>query len=354
MNKFYRYLLKATLNANDREDIYDNFRQYLMDGQSIEKSFEKMIINYTRRGKKPKDEIAFILSECLENIKQGYSLGESMKDWLPEQELSVIDACNLAGRPWDGFKKAIKIAQSTSRLKNSIRGALFTSLYMFSLSFTILCGACIFLVPMLLDSVPLVQWSIAQKFVYYFYVFITSYGWLLLVVVTAICYLIYYSFPRWTGNRRFYADKFVPYSLYKELHGATFIVNIDSMLSSDIPLRESLIKIRDMSDSPWLIEKINATLSRLADGEENLGSALDTSGYEFPSENAIIKMQSLFETSNQEGSLTRFADRQVEITLSTVEKKGNLIKLVSMFSGAAATIAIVGIMYSLIQIALNI
>ena len=277
-----------------------------------------------------------------------------MKEWLPEQELSVIDACNVAGRPWDGFLKAIKIAQSTSRLKSAIRGALFTSLYMFSLSFTILCLACIFLVPMLLDSVPLVQWSMAQKAVYYFYIFIMSYSWLLIIVVSTVCYVIYYSFPRWTGNKRFYADKFIPYSLYKELHGATFIVNIDSMLSSDIPLRESLIKIRDMSNSLWLIEKINAALSRLADGEENLGSALDTSGYEFPSENAIIKMQSLFETANKEGSLARFADRQLQTTLLNVERKGNFIKLVSMFSGAAATVCIVGIMYNLIQIALNL
>lgn len=117
MNKFQRWLCQLTLNSNDREDIYDNFRQYLLDGQSLEKTFDKMIVNYTRRGKKPNNEIAQILKEYAARLKEGHSLGGSLKEWFPEQKLSVIDACNIAGRPWDGFQKTMKIAKSTDRLK---------------------------------------------------------------------------------------------------------------------------------------------------------------------------------------------------------------------------------------------
>ncbi|MEA9446229.1 type II secretion system F family protein [Candidatus Fukatsuia symbiotica] len=353
MNKFQRWLCKLTLNSDDREAIYDNFRHYLLDGQSLEKTFDKMIVNYTRRGKKPNNEIAQILTECAAHLKEGHSLGEALKDWFPEQELSVIDACNIAGRPWDGFKKAMKIATSTDRLKKAIRGAMLTSAYLFSLSFIILAMACVMLVPFLLESVPLVRWSLAQKGVYYFYIFIVSYGWLLIIGFIIFCSIIAYTMPRWVGKKRFYADQFPPYSFYKQRQGATFITSIDALLSSNIPLKNALIKMREMSQSAWLIEKINGALARLADGEENLGSALDTAGYEFPSEDAIIKMQSLFETTNQEGSLERFGDRLLEKTLLNVERQGNVIKVVSMFSGAAATVGIVGIMYSLIEIAIN-
>lgn len=349
MNPFNRILCQWTFNADDRSDIYDNFRHYLLDGQSIKKTFDRLIINYTRRGKKPNNEIAQILKECAAHFEEGTPLAEALKAWFPEQEISVIEACHIAGRPADGFQKAIHIAHSTEQLKKAIRGALLTSAYLFSLSLTILTLACVMLVPLLLESVPLVQWSLAQKGVYYFYLFVITWGGWLFIGFVLTCILIVYSFPRWVGKRRFYADKFPPYSFYKGIQGSTFVTSVSALMSSNIPVKNALIKMRDLSQSPWLIEKINAALARLADGEENLGAALDTAGYEFPSEDAIIKMHSVFETSNQEGALERFGERLLETTLMQVERQGHVIKLVSMFGGAAATVGIVGIMYGLIE-----
>jgi len=176
MNPFNRLLCQWTFNAHDRSDIYDSFRHYLLDGHSLQKTFDKLIINYTRRGKNPNNEIAQILKECAAHFGEGYRLAESLKAWFPEQEISVIEACHIAGRPADGFQKAIHIAHSTEQLKKAIRGALLTSAYLFSLSFAILTLACVMLVPLLLESVPLVQWSLAQKGVYYFYLFLSFLG----------------------------------------------------------------------------------------------------------------------------------------------------------------------------------
>lgn len=64
MNKYQRWLYKLTLNSDDREDIYDNFRQYLLDGLSLEKTFDRLILHYTRRGKKTHHPIAMILKAC--------------------------------------------------------------------------------------------------------------------------------------------------------------------------------------------------------------------------------------------------------------------------------------------------
>ncbi|ASX26913.1 hypothetical protein [Candidatus Williamhamiltonella defendens] len=65
------------------------------------------------------------------------------------------------------------------------------------------------------------------------------------------------------------------------------------------------------------------------------------------------KMHSVFETSNQEGALERFGERLLATTLIQVERQGNVIKLVSMFGGAVSTVGIVGMMYSLIEIAFH-
>lgn len=52
MNRIKRWIYQKTFNASDRMEIYDNFRQYLLDGLSAQITFEKLIDNYTRRGKK--------------------------------------------------------------------------------------------------------------------------------------------------------------------------------------------------------------------------------------------------------------------------------------------------------------
>lgn len=73
---------------------------------------------------------------------------------------------------------------------------MLTSAYLFSLSFIILTMACVMLVPLLLESVPLIRWSLAQKGVYYFYLFIVSYWWILLSGFIILCTLIAYTLPR--------------------------------------------------------------------------------------------------------------------------------------------------------------
>ncbi|MEA7538842.1 fimbria/pilus outer membrane usher protein, partial [Salmonella enterica subsp. enterica serovar Virginia] len=42
-------------------------------------TFEKLIDNYTRRGKKTGDPIGEILTECSQNLKAGFSLADHLK-----------------------------------------------------------------------------------------------------------------------------------------------------------------------------------------------------------------------------------------------------------------------------------
>ncbi|EGY28630.1 PilR type IV pilus biosynthesis protein, partial [Candidatus Regiella insecticola 5.15] len=139
------------------------------------------------------------------------------------------------------FKKAMKIATSTDVLKKPSGGDVNQCFIFFHLPFIILAMACVMLVPFLLESVPLVRWSLAQKGVYYFYIFVVSYGWLLIIGFIILCSIIAYTMPRWVGKKRFYADQFPPYSFYKQLQGATFITCIDALLSSNIPLKSACL-----------------------------------------------------------------------------------------------------------------
>lgn len=354
MNSFQRKLYQLTFSSEDRVDIYDNMRQYLLDGIGVEDSFERMILNYTRRGKKPNHPIAAILYEWTDNLSNGDTLAQSLRDWIPEQELSVIEACDVAGRAPEGFLNAITIAEGANKITSSIRSTTFVSLYLVSMMLGIISMICIFLVPILKQSVPLEQWTVPQLSIYYLYVFITNYSYFLIVIFALIFYGVMKLLPRWTGDLRFYFDRYPPFSIYKKLYGATFILNVDAMLSSGISIEDALIKMTESSRSEWLKEKMDACLSALSEGEGNLGTALDITNFEFPSEEAIIKMQSLFETKNKEGSLKRFGEKWLQKTIKSVEKTGENMKMVCIIGSGVGLCSIVGIMYTLIQKAFNI
>ncbi|WOI84533.1 MULTISPECIES: type II secretion system F family protein [Enterobacteriaceae] len=349
MNNFERYIYQRTFSAADRIELYDDFRQYLLDGLSLLATFDKLIENYTRRGKNPGNPIGQILNECRQNVNAGYSLADSLREWIPDQELSIIESCEVAGKVSDGFLNATFIAQGSEKLLQSIKSSLMIMTYMFSLSFSVVVMFSVLLVPVLKQNVPLEKWNMAQLGVWYFYVIITEYWYVILFVLVTVSYAIYKSLSQWTGNVRFIFDKFPPFSIYKRLNGATFILNVNAMLSAGIPMETAINYMVNSCESPWMLERLEAILRAIEEGEENLGSALDVIGYEFPGDAAIIKMKSLFETSNSEGSLKRFAGKWLEKTVSSVEKTGELIRLLCYFGCAASIGLLILIMSDLIQ-----
>ncbi|MCR8998645.1 type II secretion system F family protein [Rahnella perminowiae] len=126
-------------------------------------------------------------------------------------------------------------------------------------------------------------------------------------------------------------------------------MNVNAMFSAGIPMEEAIRSMKESTRSAWLYERFDALERAISAGEQNLGQALDVSGYDFPDERAIIKLQSLFETKNSEGSLKRFADSWLEKTVADVEITGDRMRIGSLLLCAALVGALVLIMFSLIQ-----
>ena len=349
MNRFTRALYQATFSAQDRIEIYDDFRQYLLDGRSAKETYQKLIDNYSRRGKKPGDAVAQILTECAENLGGGFGLGDSLREWIPDQELSIIESCDLAGSPEDGFLNAISIAKGTGRLSSAVKTTVGMTTYLTLLSMSVIVVFCIMLVPVILQAVPLSQWNSMQTAVYYFYLLIRDWWWALLLLSGGVVTAIVMSLSRLTGRLRFYLDRFPPWSVYQRIHGAAFIMNVNAMDAAGIPMERAIASMKDSTRSAWLYERLDALEHAISAGEENLGQALDATEYGFPGERAIVKLQSLFETKNSEGSLKRFADTWLESTVSSVERTGDRMRIASLLLCGVMVITLILIMFGLIQ-----
>jgi type II secretory pathway component PulF len=349
MNAIERYIYQKTFNANDRKEIYDSFMSYQLDGLSAEETFDKLILNYTRRGKKPNNPIAKILRECKSNLAIGSTVAQSFSEWLPEEELSIIISCEKAGNLIKGFENAITIANGMIKLKNAKNNARNTFLYMLSLSLGLIIMFCVTMVPAVIQFVPLDKWTGSQLFLWYIYVVVRDFWYVILGGVILSGYLLVKSFSRWTGKLRNVADNYFPYSVYKRINGAVFILNMNSMLTADISMEEAIENLIENCQSAWLLERLEAVQSAIAHGEKNLGSALNSTGYDYPGEQAIIKMQSLFDTKNGTRSMDRFAVEWLNKTVTSLEALSGTVRLMSMFFCGGSVMYLVSVMADLIQ-----
>lgn len=121
------------------------------------------------------------------------------------------------------------------------------------------------------------------------------------------------------------------------------------MLSAGMTMEDALKKMFFSCQSDWLGERLEAALLAIESGEQNLGMALDVTGYDFPGEEAIIKMQSLFETTNREGSLKRFAEKWLNKTIKGVEITSERIRIISLLACGFAISFLIVVMFDLIQ-----
>ncbi|PLY35840.1 pilus assembly protein PilR [Pectobacterium carotovorum] len=351
MKAHQRFLFKSTLNARDRIELYDNFKLYAMNNMSVKDIFDNLIRSYSREGKKPKSSMAMILRECAAKYKEGGGgFSAAFEDWLPEQELTVIDTNYLSKKAHIGFEKAMVLADNADILSREIKSTRNTILYLIFVCFSLIGVIFYSVIPEVISTTPLERWSSAQKAVYYLYIFMTEYSYILAPFLILATYLIKKSIPVWTGDLRFNFDKWPPYSFYKLMMGASFITSVDAMLSSGMSLKFTLEHIHKSSKSKWLKERIKAAMSGVNTGEENLGSALSVSGYEFPDEDSIIKMQTIFNNQNSAGSLSRFSEYKMKKTLEDMQRKGLKLKIWVMFGFAFVFMTICIVMYDLIKI----
>ncbi|KAF0667647.1 hypothetical protein L247_20175, partial [Salmonella enterica subsp. enterica serovar Worthington str. BCH-7253] len=80
------------------------------------------------------------------------------------------------------------------------------------------------------------------------------------------------------------ADNIMPWSIYKDIQGAAFLLNMAALLKAKMTTLNSLNVLQDFA-SPWLSTRLDSIIYRVRQGD-HLGLALRQCGYQFPSREA--------------------------------------------------------------------
>jgi hypothetical protein len=233
-----------------------------------------------------------ILYAALSNIDhrlgRGRSIDEALAGWIPQEERMLLSAGDKRG--YTGFSEAIDQIMELNRasgemIKAIVSGLIEPTILITGMYFLMLWMATNFNAKAI--AVTHIKPSQLSGSAHQFYemgVFAST-PWAVLVPVLLAAFIgaVFYSMPRWTkpaGLRRFF-DKIPPYSIYRSIVGARWMMAFATLGMANIPYEIIFFETSNLS-SPWLKTKLD-DIAKLYRRGLGLGQAFFKSGHNFPS-----------------------------------------------------------------------
>lgn len=324
------HLLRHSFSSKHRQPFYEMLRFLLENGKSEEEAFRMIGDVHTDFGRHwhPYQELIQDCLQALGDNRPGHQIQDVLALWIPREEAALLGAGLKSGT------LAVALAQSDRLIvvrRRIFQQVIFASTYpvvLVALFSAMLAVNSIKLVPTMSKMSDPATWTGALGVMNRLAQFTSEWGSASAVVGSLLLGLTVWSLPRWRGSLREVADKFLPWSLYSDLQGAVFLMNVASLLEAGLPEIEVLETLRKTA-SPWLQERLDAATDRISRGNA-LGMALRNSGFNFPDRQSVNYLSLLGKGKGASMLISRYADRALENIISRVKVRANTARALSL------------------------
>lgn len=324
-------LRRIRFNRQKRIDLYRSLNILLRNKIAVELALKRLYEAYSgvSPGRKAKKNItAKVLQEASILYRSGASLHQAFSAWVPHEECLLIQSGEISGTIPEQLGKAIELVKNKGRFFNPLLKCFVSLFFLFGSVGYLFHMAAYDMIPTFLKITDPSTWGVYGNVLYYVSQIVINYGTFFMIAVIFIFLLALLSLPYSFGDLRVRLDFFPPWSIYRIIHGANFLMNISVLISSGISLKNAII-IMKTGSSPWLLQRLDSILYGLGNGR-NFGVALEVSGYNFPDKDSIPIIKVLAETSKIDEVLYDYATEWVERSIDRIE----FIAAAIMYGGA--------------------
>lgn len=225
------------------------------------------------------DRIA--LTELGDRIANGETLAQALRDWAPRSELAVISAGESSGMLPQSLRSVLEGQGIVLRIFARI---LFESLEPVTMGFLLLYLIYTIgtkMIPPMEQLAPPSAWPMTARLMLPMAAIASSpatYVCIVLLIAGFIAAVL--SLPRWSGPSRAIVENLPPWSVYRRMQGAQWMLGFSRLAAAGIPQVEAL-GIQAEFANAWLKARLLDARQRMKNGKE-LGQALIEGGYGFP------------------------------------------------------------------------
>ena len=328
---YYARIVCNFSNAS-RLKIYRKLASLLRNRFSLMDALDMLHDGLTNGGKKQGEPMAIAMASWGHALQNGVPFSDALKGWAPDRErlmLSVGDVSNLE----NALMNLIKVSEGSTRMIRPITAAIAYPSFLFMMSVLILWAIGVYMVPPMLEAVPGINWVGTARTLVDLSAWIQK-NWFIAFAVFPITALIIYStISIWIGKIRAKFDNVPPWSLYKVFVGITWLLALSALVKGGVPVSVAMSSLK-RDASKYLKEKIDAALEFIKNGD-NLGQALDKTGFQFPDKEIIADLKIYAELDNFEEALESLANNWLEESVFMIEQKAGILNMIAILFVAA-------------------
>lgn len=318
------------LDTSGRRRLWTKLAKLLTNGVPIKTALESFQQNRIKI-KGPQDAQVLCLNDWLASMSDGKRLSDAMQGWTSPEECMLISAGEQAGTLEKTLRSTVALMTSKSCIRNAVLKGLTYPTILLLAGFGVLQMFASKVIPAFSRIVADDKWTgwaaatvkaarIADQWIS-----------LLGVAVIVLIVLFFVSLPRWDGKVRIRLDRYAPYSVYRMIHGTSFLIALAAMIESGMRLEIALQQLSNRS-SKWLGNRIHAATVGMRAGMA-MGDALQKSGYEFPDREIIGDLMTYSNQSGFEDALILLGREWLEEAVREVEGR-----MAAVFAGMIAVV----------------
>ena len=291
-------LARYTWGSKNRTAFYRRVAAMIENGMPITQAVKLLLDRAQRRfGSWRGDPEVLALSDIASKIQNGSSFTQSIADWVPKADLALLGAGEVSGQLPEVLRVSVESGQMVKRLRSKIIAELFDPVLFGAVGFYLVYVIGSQMVPAMEQALPINRWPAVARPLITMGWFATSGAamWVLAAFVT-FSVVTLSTMSSWSGGWRKYFDKVPPWSIYRIVQGAGWVVGFSNLLKSGVQVVKALRLQADFA-SPWLRLRLEEAAVMVVNGHE-IGQALSDTGYGFPDVNLIEDIQAFSRFKN--------------------------------------------------------
>lgn len=207
----------------------------------------------------------------LQSLAEGKKVSTALDGWLSSTEVMLISTGENKDLP-TALKLTVELMESIKDITSTAKKTFMMPLFLIFALGALLYGFANSMSPILVDLLEVEQWPDSGKKLYSVTQFIYTKWMVIILSFAGVGFTIVKTFPIWVGTVRYKFDKFVPWSIYKEISASTFIISLATLMQAGVKLDDALRGLRGKS-SKYVAKEISIMIQNLAEVKES-GMAL--------------------------------------------------------------------------------
>jgi type II secretory pathway component PulF len=281
-----------------------------------------------RRLQRPGSALAIALAHWVRGMHNGLRLSEVVVGWVSAEEGMLILAGEQAGTLAEALQSVVKVGRAGRAIRSAVLAGLAYPVFLLLLTLGALYFFGYRIIPAFAKAARSDAWHGLARVMVDGAGFVQSWlHWLVLgLVLCALAFAL--SLPRWNSGLRVLLDRHPPFSIYRVMQGAAWLIALAAMVQAGMRI-EAAIEQLGQRASAWARLRSDAALRGLRAGR-NLGDALQRSGYEFPDRAIISDLRLYAARSGFDEALRVIGEEWVSESVERVKALMNVIFAVSL------------------------